>query len=55
MNSRVRIRAKARARMKGRKLEPRSEAECLEEIRKEQLTGWELLKFLYDGIKRARS
>jgi len=55
MPSRVRARAKARARMGRRKLEPRSEVECLEEIRKKQLTGWELLRFLYDCIKRARS
>jgi len=47
MPKRVRVRAKARR-------EPKSEAECLEEVRKKQVTGFELLKFLYDCLKGKR-
>jgi len=50
---RVRVRAKARMREKPRP-KPKAEAECLEEIRSRRMTGWDLLTFLYDCIKRAR-
>jgi len=50
---RVRVRVRAKAKMRG-ELRPKPEAECLEEIRNRRMTGWDLLTFLYDCIKRAR-
>jgi len=57
---RVRVRVKApraRARAKRYKsvsLKPLSEQECLELVGQKGLTAWDMLKFLYDCIKRSR-
>jgi len=52
---RVRVRVRAKAKMRGElRPKPKAEAECLEEIRNRRMTGWDLLTFLYDCVKRAR-
>jgi len=57
--ARARARSRARARAPKRRMEgalprPLAEEECLDFAGRKGLAAWDLMRFLYDCIKRAR-